>query len=71
MPHAKWGERPLAVIVLQAGQTVTGVALSEHIAPRVASFARPDAYVFVDALPRTSTGKVVKSALRQAYKNWP
>jgi fatty-acyl-CoA synthase len=68
VPHEKWGERPLAVIVPQAGQTVTTEELNSHLAPLVASFARPDEYVFVDALPRTATGKVVKSALREAYK---
>ena len=70
IPHERWGERPLALIVPQAGQTVTAEALAAHIAPQIASFARPDAYLFVDALPRTSTGKVVKSALREAYKDW-
>ena len=70
VPNEKWGERPLAVVVLQTGATVTGEALAAHIAPKIASFARPDAYVFVEALPRTPTGKVVKSALRQAYKDW-
>jgi fatty-acyl-CoA synthase len=70
IPHEKWGERPLAVVVLQAGQNVTADALAAHVAPQIAAFARPQAYVFVDALPRTSTGKVVKSALREAYKGW-
>jgi fatty-acyl-CoA synthase len=70
IPHPKWGERPLAVIVARPGETVTEEALDAHLASRVAAFARPEAYVFVHDLPRTSTGKIMKAALRETYKDW-
>ena len=43
VPHPKWGERPLAVVVLKAGQTVTPDALKAHLAPHFARYAVPDA----------------------------
>ena len=70
IPHPKWGERPLAVIVAKPGPDLTEEALNAHVAPCVAAFARPDGYVFVESLPRTSTGKIMKAALRDAYKQW-
>jgi fatty-acyl-CoA synthase len=73
IPHPKWGERPLAIVVAKPGETPSPEALAEHLEPRVASFARPDAYVFVNELPKTSTGKLMKAALREAYRDfrWP
>ena len=70
IPHPKWGERPLAVVVVKPGRSVTREALSAHIAPRLAKFACPDDYVFVPEIPRTSTGKMMKAKLREAYKDW-
>ena len=68
--HPKWGERPLAVVVLKPGQDVTGEALRAHLASCVAKFACPDDYVFVAELPRTSTGKMMKAKLRETYRDW-
>jgi fatty-acyl-CoA synthase len=70
IPHPKWGERPLAIIVGKPGETPTPEALAAHLEPRVASFARPDAYVFVSELPKTSTGKLMKTRLRETYRDW-
>jgi fatty-acyl-CoA synthase len=70
VPHPKWGERPLAVVVARPGETLTEEALNAHLASRVAAFARPEGYVFVQDLPRTSTGKIMKAALRETYKDW-
>ena len=52
------------------GETGTQESLDAHLASRVASYARPDAYVFVDELPKTSTGKLMKSVLRETYRDW-
>jgi fatty-acyl-CoA synthase len=71
IPHSKWGERPLAIIVPQRGQTVTASELRAHLAPRVARFWIPDSFVFVTEMPRTSTGKVLKSTLRERYRDGP
>jgi fatty-acyl-CoA synthase len=68
--HPKWGERPLAVVVVKAGETVTKEALEAHMAGRFAAYAKPEGYVFVPEIPRTSTGKMMKAKLRDAYKDW-
>jgi fatty-acyl-CoA synthase len=70
VPHPKWGERPLGVVVLKTGMNATERTLNDHLGPRFASYALPDGYVFVDEIPRTSTGKMMKAKLREAYKNW-
>ena len=69
-PHPKWDERPLAVVVLKPGQTATAEALREHLAPQFAKFWLPDAVLFVDAIPKTSTGKMLKATLREQYQNY-
>ena len=70
VPHPKWGERPLAVVVAKAGEDVTPETLRAHLASRFASYALPDAYVFVPEIPRTSTGKMLKAKLRETYQDW-
>ena len=70
VPHAKWGERPLAVVVLKAGTTANAQELRDHLEPKFARFWLPDDFAFVDAIPRTSTGKMMKAALREQFKDW-
>lgn len=67
IPDAKWGERPLAIIVLRPGRVASEADLRAHLVPRFASFWLPDRYVFVNEMPRTSAGKLLKSALRARY----
>ncbi|MBL0215991.1 MAG: long-chain fatty acid--CoA ligase [Myxococcales bacterium] len=69
VPHAKWSERPLAVVVLKPGATVTADELRDHLAPKFAKFWLPDAVVFVEAIPRTSAGKFKKTELRDTYRD--
>jgi len=66
--HARWGERPLAVIVLKPGAAADAETLRAHLAPRVARHCVPDAFVFVPEIPRTATGKTLKTALRERYR---
>jgi fatty-acyl-CoA synthase len=63
----KWSERPLAAIVLKPGASATGDELRAHICERFAKFWLPDDYLFLEAIPRTSTGKFLKSKLREQY----
>ena len=71
VPHPKWSERPLAAVLLKPGtEKPTPEALRAFLAPRFAKFWLPDAFVFVDAIPRTSTGKFKKSELRAQFKDW-
>ncbi len=68
--HPKWQERPLAAVVLKPGATATPAALAEHLRPRFASWSLPDAYVFLDEIPKTSVGKFQKTRLREMFKDW-
>jgi fatty-acyl-CoA synthase len=68
VPHPKWDERPLAVVVLKAGHQTTKDALIEFLAPQFAKWWLPDAIEFAAEIPRTSVGKFKKSVLREKYK---
>ncbi|RIH89951.1 Long-chain-fatty-acid--CoA ligase [Meiothermus luteus] len=70
IPDPKWDERPLAVVVLKEGQSATPEELRAFLEPRFAKWWLPDGYVFVDEIPRTSTGKFLKSKLRETYKDY-
>ncbi len=65
--HAKWDERPIAAIVVKKGQAVTEDELRTHLEGKFAKFWQPDAYVFLEQIPRTSTGKFLKTKLRESY----
>ncbi|MCK8498511.1 long-chain fatty acid--CoA ligase [Myxococcus fulvus] len=65
--HARWDERPLAAVVLKPGQAVSKEALTEHLAKQFAKFWLPDDYLFIEQIPRTSTGKFLKTKLREDY----
>ena len=68
--HPKWSERPVAAIVLKEGATVTDDELRAFLAPSFPKFWLPDAFVFLDAIPRTSAGKFKKTELRDKYRDW-
>jgi fatty-acyl-CoA synthase len=70
VPHPRWAERPLAVVVLKEGAQATAEELRAFLAPQFAKFWLPDAFVFTDQIPRTATGKFLKSALREQYKTY-
>jgi fatty-acyl-CoA synthase len=69
IPHPKWQERPLLVIVKRAGAEVTGAELQAFLAQKVAKWWLPDHVTFVDALPHTATGKLLKTKLREQFKD--
>jgi fatty-acyl-CoA synthase len=68
--HPKWDERPLAAVVLKPGATASGAELRSFLAPQFPKFWLPDAFEFVDAIPRTSAGKFKKSALREQFRDY-
>jgi len=68
VPHAKWDERPLAVVVIRSGCGVTEAELLAHLEPDFARWWLPDAVVFVGEIPRTSAGKFRKSELRDRFR---
>jgi acyl-CoA synthetase (AMP-forming)/AMP-acid ligase II len=67
IPDPEWGEDPRAIVVLKKGMAATAEELMEFCRQRLSSFKRPRSVVFVDELPRTSTGKVLKRVLREQY----
>jgi len=68
VPHPKWIERPLAAVVLRDGRTVGQAELLAWLADRFPAWWLPDDVVFLPAIPRTSTGKFLKSALRASLR---
>lgn len=67
IPDEKWIERPYAYIVLKQGKTVTPEELKDYLSGKFAKFWIPEQYEVIDAIPRTSVGKFLKSALRDKY----
>jgi fatty-acyl-CoA synthase len=70
IPHAKWQERPLLVVVRKPGREVGREQLLTHIGDRVARWWVPDDVVFVDELPHTATGKLLKTKLREMFRDY-
>lgn len=70
IPHPKWQERPLAAVVLKDGARATSDELRAFLAASFAKWQLPDAFVFLDSIPRTSVGKFKKIALREQFANW-
>jgi len=68
--HPKWGERPVACVVLKDGSKATGEDLRAWLEPRFAKFWLPEAFVFLPQIPRTATGKFLKAALRDQLKDF-
>jgi len=67
VPHPKWHERPLLVIVKQPGANPSKDAILAHVAKKLAKWQVPDDVVFVDSLPLTATGKISKKDLRTQF----
>jgi fatty-acyl-CoA synthase len=65
LKHPKWQERPVAFVVAAPGADLTDEALTAFLTERVAKWWLPDLYVFLDELPKTSTGKFDKKVLRK------
>ncbi len=70
VPHPKWQERPLLVVVKKKGGEVSRADLLAYLAPRIAKWWLPDDVVFVDELPHTATGKLLKTKLRERFRDY-
>ena len=66
--HSKWQERPLLIVVPKTGESLTAAEMTAFMQDRVARWWLPDDVVFVDALPHTATGKLLKTQLREQFK---
>jgi fatty-acyl-CoA synthase len=67
VPHPRWVEAVVAVIVVRAGQPLSQDAVLGHCAQHLASFKVPKAVVFADTLPKNPSGKLLKRELRQHH----
>ena len=70
VPHPKWQERPLLVVVLKPGAKLTRKDMLRYLGDKVAKWSVPDDVVFVPELPHTATGKLLKSKLREQFANY-
>jgi fatty-acyl-CoA synthase len=68
--HPKWDERPLLIVVPKKGQTVTRDEMLTFMEGKIAKWWMPDDVTFVDEIPHTATGKILKTALRDKYKDY-
>jgi len=67
IPDDKWGERPLACVVVGEGGELSAEDVLEHLRPRVAKWQLPDRVEFIDEVPKTSVGKFSKKTLRERF----
>ncbi|WP_316219511.1 fatty-acid--CoA ligase [Bradyrhizobium sp. SZCCHNR1043] len=68
--HPKWDERPLLIVQLKPGQTTTREDILKYMEGRIAKWWMPDDVAFVDGIPHTATGKILKTALRDQFKSY-
>ena len=72
IPHEKWGETVLAVVVLHEGQTATPEEITSYCKGKIAGYKVPKNVVFIkdDEMPRTGNGKILHRVLREKYGMW-
>lgn len=68
--HPKWDERPLLIVQLKEGQTATREEILQFMEGKIAKWWMPDDVAFVSAIPHTATGKILKTALRDQFKEY-
>jgi acyl-CoA synthetase (AMP-forming)/AMP-acid ligase II len=67
VPDVEWGQQVRAVVALKKGETATEEEIIEFCRTKLASFKRPASAAFVDEIPKTSTGKILRRVLREQY----
>ena len=68
--HEKWDERPLLLVVKSQDKNPSAEDLLSFLEDKVAKWWLPDDVIFVEELPHTATGKLLKTNLRDEYKNY-
>jgi 3-(methylthio)propionyl---CoA ligase len=71
VPHPKWNERPLLVVVKAPGAEPSKAEILDALGAKIAKWQMPDDVVFVEALPMTATGKISKKDLRAKFADYP
>jgi fatty-acyl-CoA synthase len=70
LPHPKWNERPLLIIVPREGREPKKEAILDFLGNHIAKWQLPDEVVFIKEIPHTATGKILKTKLREMYKDF-
>jgi len=68
--HPKWDERPLLIVQLKQGQKASREDILKFLDGKIAKWWMPDDVAFVDGIPHTATGKILKTALRDQFKSY-
>ncbi|MEM8986004.1 MAG: long-chain-fatty-acid--CoA ligase [Pseudomonadota bacterium] len=68
--HEKWQERPLLVVVREPGTEATEAEIIDFLKGRLAKIALPNAVEFIDEMPLGATGKILKTKLREMFKDY-
>ena len=68
--HPKWDERPILLIVKKPDAEVGEADILDYLKDKVAKWWLPDEILFVDELPHTATGKILKRQIRDDYKDY-
>jgi fatty-acyl-CoA synthase len=68
--HPKWDERPLLIVHLKQGEKATREDILKYMEGKIAKWWMPDDVAFVEGIPHTATGKILKTALRDQFKNY-
>jgi len=71
LPHPRWGERPLLVIVPKEGKSPGNDSILAFLGQRLPKWQLPDDIVRVAEIPHTATGKILKTKLRELFRNHP
>lgn len=69
IPHPKWDERPLLIVVTKPGECAGKQEILEYLNGKIAKWWMPDDVVFAEEIPHTATGKIQKTTLRERYGN--
>lgn len=70
LPHPKWDERPLLVVVRDEDSKIEGAEILKYMEDKIAKWWLPNDVAFVDEIPHTATGKIAKLRLREQFKDY-
>jgi fatty-acyl-CoA synthase len=68
--HPKWDERPILLAIRHSGVEVDDASVLAFLQDKIVKWWMPDAVIFVESLPHTATGKLLKTDLRKEYENY-
>ncbi|WP_324772167.1 long-chain fatty acid--CoA ligase [Ketobacter alkanivorans] len=69
VPHPKWDERPLLLVIVKEGHSLTKEEMLDYLSDKIVKWWMPDEVLFVDELPHTPTGKLLKRELRDQFQD--